>query len=566
MFSSNNQSPIPRGVDRVRPVKMLIARSGTYQPQHRRPWEVQATGHTLNRIVGAIERLNSTSVNSGLVSSLGGMLSLSTQSQGEIVIPNQWDSVRGIFMLLLDFEMRDGNTIRYIIQGYTETPEFTENHLAPDMVFHVNNSISCTQKTRIVSGVAQGTGLVMQANYHPLQSFDHLGAGMGSSWGMGSGSEVNAKQLIRPQDIVSNMANASLKIEGAVEVEDYSMQLGGAGNAVQSSTRSNAVGSTMAARLLNAFNSAHGNVRGQFDVSPGDIADNAFNELVEQDSANDLFLAMLTQHKRGTATASFTARQLMDMVPGITDSSIFKAVVNPGGRYSMAQKQDSMGFGKQTLSAVAAANLQSALPGIMVESLLHTVSFTAVSNGPSRDVTFGSVVATGFDPETSVRQWGVFAHRFKTELIPLIKGSNNYPLDMHVNCSFNGEFRLQITVAEEDPLTLISPAFCDGLFSPVITTDEASALSLSNEMMTACEAVSDQLLINQERATRATISTIDRMTPDVSQFRQGDVLSMPGFPQRTAPLDATPSMQVKPAATSSGQMSVQGGSIAGNFK
>ncbi|MGZ7196804.1 hypothetical protein ACXWOC_11505, partial [Streptococcus pyogenes] len=76
------------------------------------------------------------------------LMSLSSSSQGEIAIPNQWDTCRGIFMLMLDFRMRDGNTIRYVIQGFTETAEFSERAIDPNLVFYVNNSISYMFKTR----------------------------------------------------------------------------------------------------------------------------------------------------------------------------------------------------------------------------------------------------------------------------------------------------------------------------------------------------------------------------------------------------------------------------------
>jgi hypothetical protein len=65
MFSSSfSNSPNQfNGVDSVVPVKFSLIRSGTYQPQHRRSWEVTATGMTLNNIVENIGRLRQTAVN-----------------------------------------------------------------------------------------------------------------------------------------------------------------------------------------------------------------------------------------------------------------------------------------------------------------------------------------------------------------------------------------------------------------------------------------------------------------------------------------------------------------------
>lgn len=553
--SSTNLNQL-HGIDSVVPVKFSLTRSGTYQPQHRRSWETTATGHTLNRIVDSIGRLRQTSVNAGMIGALGGLMSLSSGSQGEISIPNQWDTCRGIFMLMLDFRMRDGNTIRYVIQGYTESPEFSEHFIDPNLVFYVNNSISYMFKTRMVSGIAQGTGLLMQSNYHPLQSFDNMGGGMKSSWG--ATNSPSAKTLIRPQDIVSNMANAGLRIEGVEVVEDFSTVLGGAGNEVQSSTRANAMGSTMAARLLNAYNSSHNAGSSNFDISTGDIADRAFNELVEQDAQNDLFLGMLNNHKNGVSAASFSYKQLESMVPGVGDSTIRTITINNGRGVQMHQKHDSMTFGKQSLSAVAAANLQVSLPSLMVECMLFSVSFTAVSNSPNMDVQFGAIVPQAFDQEMSIKQWHVFEHRFKTEILPLLRGPHKYPLDMIVNCQFNGEFLLKITVAEEEVLEFISPTFCDGLISPVITADEKAAMSLSSEMMTACEHISDQLLNNQQLASRGAIASVDKLSPDVSQFRQGDILSMPSLgrqPLASSELGLASGMNVR-AAPSSTQMGV----------
>lgn len=574
MFSSSfSQNPNQfHGVDSVVPVKFSLIRSGTYQPQHRRSWEVTATGMTLNNIVENIGRLRQTAVNPGMVGALGGLMSLSTQSQGEIAIPNQWDQCRGIFMLMLDFRMREGSTIRYIIQGYTETPEFSEHYIAPDLVFYVNNSISYTFRTRMVSGVSAGQGLLMQSNYHPLQAFDDMSADMGSNWGAPAPGKVTPKTLIRPQDIVSNMANTSLMIDGVEVVEDHSQILGGAGNSIQSSTRANAMGSTMASRLLNAYNSSHATMADRFDISAGDVADHAFNELVEQDAAQDLFLKMLSNHRNGTTNSSFTYKQLEGLVPGVSSDTIRTITVNTGRGVQMHQKHDSMTFGKQSLSAVAAANLQVALPSLMVECMLFSLSFIAVSNTPTMDVHFSDVIPQAFDQETSLKQWRVFEHRFKTEILPLLRGPQKYPLDMVVNCQFNGEFVLKITVAEEEVLEFISPTFCDGLISPVITGDEAKAMSLSQEMMTACEAVSDQLLINQERGQKSVIAGVDRLTPNVSQFKQGDILAMPGMGRATSRTDdlmMTPSLNVPSPKPTSSQMNpsvASSGSLFDAFK
>lgn len=577
-FSSSSQTGGNQftGVDSVKPIKFSLIRSGTYQPQHRRCWEVTATGTTLSNVVENIGRLRQTSVNPGLVGALGGLMSMSTSSQGEIAIPNQWDQTRGIFMLMLDFQMRDGVTIRYVVQGYTETPEFSAHYIDPNLVFYVNNSISYTFKTRMVSGVAAGQGLMMQANYHPLQAFDDMSSGMGAGMGNKFGAAsvaIKPKVLIRPQDIVSNMANSNLLIDGVEVVEDFSQQLGGAGPSLQSSTRSNAVGSTMASRLLNAFNNSHASLSGRFDISAGDVADQAFNELVEQDAAHDLFLRMLSNHKNGSGTSSFTYRQLEGLVPGISDDTIRTITVNNGRGVQMHQKHDSMTFGKQSSSAIAAANLQVSLPSLMVECMLFSLSFTAVSNTPTMEVVFSNVVPQAFDQELSLKQWRVFEHRFKTEIIPLLRGPNKYPVDMMVNCQFNGELMLKITVAEEEVLEFISPTFCDGLLSPVITSDEASAMSLSQEMMTMCEAVSDQLQLNQERSTKTVLSGVDKLSPDVSRFKQGDVLQMPGFGRATSRTDSmmnVPPLNVPAAAPTKSQMStsepVRSGSLFDAFK
>jgi hypothetical protein len=266
---------------------------------------------------------------------------------------------------------------------------------------------------------------------------------------------------------------------------------------------------------------------------------------------------MLSTHRNGSSVSSFTYGQLEGLVPGVKDTSIRSITVNNGRGIQMHQKQDSMTFGKQSLSAIAAANLQVSLPSLMVECMLFSLSFVAVSNTPNMDVVFSKVVPQAFDQDLSIQQWRVFEHRFKTEIVPLLRGSQKYPLDMVINCQFNGEFVLKITVAEEDVLEFISPTFCDGLISPVITSDESKAMSLSQEMMTACEAVSDQLLLNQERKERGVLSSVDKLSPNVSQFKSGDVLQMPGFGRgmsMTDPMMGQPSMNVKPAAPTSTQM------------
>jgi hypothetical protein len=81
-----------------------------------------------------------------------------------------------------------------------------------------------------------------------------------------------------------------------------------------------------------------------------------------------------------------------------------------------------------------------------------------------------------------------------------------------------------------------------------------------------------QLLINQERGQKSVIAGVDRLTPNVSQFKQGDILAMPGMGRATSRTDdlmMTPSLNVPSPKPTSSQMNpsvASSGSLFDAFK
>lgn len=226
-------------VDKIVPISFILAPSGTYKDQHHRSWENNRSLKAINEINDSIRRTNATKVSPTMVSAAGGLLAVSGQSQGNVLIPNGWGTQRGIFILGLDFYMRNGEINRYYVQGMTDSGEFTDRNIAPNLTFYVNNVMMLRPLTRTIAGVSGAAGWTLSKNYQPLTRFgDQV-------------SEANAPltTLVRPRDMFARLSNSQMRSTDGFKVVDDSIKLGGAD--MSTSKRTNSIPSTMAARVMN---------------------------------------------------------------------------------------------------------------------------------------------------------------------------------------------------------------------------------------------------------------------------------------------------------------------------
>lgn len=508
------------GIRSIVPTAFIMMTSGGYQPQHLRSWSLVGNMQQVNSLAEHIAQCSARSVNSSLINKAApGILGLSAEHQGVISIADGWGSNRGVYILRFLVTYNVGNTFEWIVQGYTDNPAFTAQYIDPNMVFYINNVFCMSRTTATYNGI-QTSRMNLQADYQVVN-------------GYGGGINGTGNLLIRPRDVMSNIASADLL--GLVKVTDAT-QLANFG--VQTSRHTNNVPSMMLADALNSWHAASSEL--DPTACSGTIAENAYAKVLETEAGQDLFMSILARHNStGSMTSSFTGNQLMKAMEGIM--SVYQPVTSSGTSVQWSSPNDSMGFADMNSAARAiAVNIQAMLPSIMVESLLSSVSFTASNHTGGVQIVPQHVGA--FMPDMAERQWDIFSNRLVSEVIPLFTRLG-WPFVLQVSCSFYQEIKIYIKL-DTDEVQFIAPAFANALCAPVQTTSALHAREFAQQFETLAVTVDEALMESGIRRAAASNAQIDMVAP----ARLNNAFTMP------SPTHAVPPAAVTVAAPASGGM------------
>lgn len=510
------------GVDKIVPNNFILIKSGTYQPQMLRSWDVAGNMNQVNSLANHILQSGATSLNPNLVASAApGLMRVSASHQGVIPIANDWNNERGVFVLVLDVHYRVGAVMRWIVQGHTDEPAFNDTQISPSLNFYINNVFALTPM-QIQYGGHSVTGMTLTDNFQMVSGFSAT-----------HGHRPSGHVLIRPQDIMTNIANQDLK-SAVGNVFDTTYL---AGTRPQTSRLSNNVSSTMFSKVVNTWNEAANTIH--TSASTGDIAENAYGLLIERDPSMDVFMNILTAANQslGTATLNFTFSQLQAAVPNIQMART--PVSMNGARLSFSHSGNSQHFAGQDSKTQLAVDLQAMIPTMMIESLLAGVSFTITNDKGYYE--FIPHSAQAFSVETDKRQLQIFQHRCERELKALLD-SYHQRYTLVVSCTFFHEVQIDLTMGNES-ITFISPAFANALFAPIQTADTVSASNFATTMETMAATLNDAL--QQASINRAT---------QIERTHQGPGSLSKQFPLPGAP-GVTPTVGV-PMPTAGSSMGI----------
>lgn len=498
-------------IDKIVPKNFILVPSGTYQDQQHRAWETNKSVRAINQLARSIEAVGATSINESMLAKGGGVLHVGRGSQGSIAIPGSWSGKRGIFMLVIDFYMRAGSVERYIIQGFTDSGEFTNNLIAPQLTFYVNNIVNLRPFTTTVGGVAKGTGYSLQRNYQPLQRF-----------GLDSSNATPASTLLlRPQDILSRTSNSQLTVNDGYSVTDNSLALGAG---LQTSRRMNSIPSTMSTRLINSYISAAVSSVDDYDVTMGDIAEKAHGDVAENEAIDDSFLQLLRGHSAFNRT-NFTWSTLSKAVPGI--ESVRPVMSAAPATYRLSESNRSDVFTRSNDTTHTVVNLQSSIPSLMLECMIASCSFRAHNLTHDHQVAFQFVSLQAFDESIESSAALKFEARFKREVAPVLSNSTvPVEFDMVVDCQFNGDFSVRLKVGDEEETSMVSPAFCDTLYAPVMSGNEQHATAVADTLATTCAALADSVLTTAARGVAKQMGAVDSRDFSTDGIKSGDIIGM----------------------------------------
>ncbi len=459
----------------ITPKMFILRRSGTYQGQFHRNYTANARMGQVGALVDTIASARVSTLTPGLLGQVGhDLLSLSTgvTSSSPIAVVGGWNNRRGIFVLALEVTMSTGGRLMYYIQGYTDHDAFTETSVDPNMRMYINNVITAVP-TREQTDVGTINSMRVSSNFQTPVDF-------GTAHGFSPAPLVMA----RPQDVFGHMKNEDFSTHD-VFVTDKSNSVA---NSLVSTRRRNSVPTSYLASVFNGYVEGRRETD-QADFTAGDVAENAFTQVLEKDAVTDLFLRKL-QEANGLmrGQSHFTYAELRRVAPNI--DQVKKSMENSQHGIQLSQEGDSNHFAGQTISTLAAVQLAAAVPALMLESMLATVSIT-ITNMTSPELIIVPSAFACFAPEIGQRQFELFRNRLLTEVVYPLTERGMINIDAKITCSFHSEFVCEIRMGDDPKTRFVAPSFCDSLFTPTVTNSPDVVRTLSRDLSVMCDHVSD---------------------------------------------------------------------------
>lgn len=476
---------------KVRVNKLIVITTGTYNEMYYRPFRAYMDPEVEQELV---ERLDPTGgYNSSTFSGMATkFIKPDAITQGMIHIEGGWNKPRMRWIAEVEWLDSLGTTFVQILTGYTEH-DFDlsyANSLSPDLEFYINNSfmfriMNVPTPQGIVPKLSPVTGgqIFANKNWNGFNTTQH-------------------EFLMRPSDVIQNMdliRDPSFQLDSE---HTYFIQASNVTNDSKLSKRSNASPSTYMSRLLEGHRRSYIQNQ-QSGGDDGDISMTAINNVRDGSLTTDYFLNSISSLQGlNYLTNGFTLKMLYMIDPSLNTENriqVFRnepqMVKNSGLLiHQTHQTGNSSDWGGSDILTQSMATLAHAIPGIMADCALSSVTFMSSnsSGGHAFISTFAS--ATGFLNGIDLRMFlETFKTRVEDELLYNLSYGHQKSLEVSIFSDILGDTRIELSLDGITDFKVI-PTFCDSSFSPVKAYDQNHLVDLSSSFQRAMDITENRYL------------------------------------------------------------------------
>lgn len=469
------------GVKSARIVKFILALTGTYDRQYRRPFNSTIDGMGRQMWLDSIE--DAKAITPGTLAVVANhFIKPAAAHEGAIEIPGGWDSRRLRFLLEIEFSDNLGGTRSEFVVGYTDHPGIAQNEtLDPNMVF-VINAISSTNVQIQVNGV---TGV--QRHQHVTDASQILVSD--TYTGVTAPTQLFG---LRPEDIYTQIDNQVLS-EGLEEPVIAGRSL--LTTRACKSRRGNAIAPVFAASILDAYLQTS---RAGTETSDKDLNEASRAAVKSSAASMDSFMQFLRSRGRLESNYKFTWGDLLEFDRNAA-SPMVKKVVPMEGNFlaSLPQAGRAHAWHGSDFKTLFAVTLAAALPGYMLNYSLSKIQFDACNRVPG----FGATIVTTVKGYKSLTQnvdlsaeFASFIFRLENELLKelcCLTPGNQIGFDLRVECDVLGDTTITLSI-DGDPLeTFCHPTCCDSLTTPVVTNQAHVLKGIASDFSSLLNEIGD---------------------------------------------------------------------------
>jgi hypothetical protein len=438
--------------------RLIVAQTGTYNQQYRRPYTSSLDGTSRTQMLDAIEQ--SKTITPATVAGVSNQfIKPAATPECMIDIANGWATQRLRFMMEIQSQDMMGNITSEYVVGYTDHPGLSlGGHLDPSMVFTIN----AINTTRTKTQTSHSLGAQTYQNFIDASSIlvnDHYNGAIAPQQLFG----------LRPEDVYSQLDNQTLA-EGLGEDSMLVAARSLITTRAIKSRRSNAIAPVYVAKVLDSYLQT---TRADMTSGDSELYEQARCSVRSQSANEDPFMAFLRTKSNTETNYQFTYGDLMMLDPNVVSPSVTIPVpVKPIWQSGLHQAGQTAHWGGTDYTTLFATTLSQSLPGYMLSFGLNKLhlfatnldSTGAISIQPSHWKSFSENV----DMTNALTS---LCYRLEVELLRDMCHSGEVLFNLEIKCDLLGDTFTRISLNGEPPVEFMTPSFCDSLLAPMVTSN-----------------------------------------------------------------------------------------------
>lgn len=480
------EQPVNQCID-IRVGKLVLQKTGTYNPQYRRPYQIHASGEQISNIVDLISAHGTARIDGGLLTGVvGNILAPAAEAGDMIYIPNGWNEHRVRFFLEVHCRFTFSDVI-YYIQGYTNFDGITETAISPDLVFIIN-SVTSSVKT------ATMTPTGMQVSEVPKETYQVIGDADNYS------SNYDTKYLMRPHDIFTGIQTEYIR--NASDISQYSTVIDNRNIVKQSNPARSSRHYGLPAQYVASIVDKYAQATAMLDIghTTQDALSRARERSLDPLLGQNPFFRKISDFKGNGAVNTFTYSDLVSIdgnTPAVTNISVIPTVQ----RAALHQAgQSAFWHGSDRITQVANI-LSQAVPAIMMEVLISKIHFRTTNYDSTGLINTTIILCKSLSTNSNVPGMELFKGRLAQDVLLDISFGNQDSFMIEMSVDMFGETIIDITMYGENA-RFVTPSFCDNLTTPVLSSTENQFMGLVSGFDTLINEVSSSLIEARDSVAR----------------------------------------------------------------
>ncbi len=466
-------------------LKSVFRETGTYNDIYRRSYSASGVdGHLASDFRQMVSGVNdmANGFNVDMMSSVSNRL-LRPQAQinpgvdlGSIA--NGWGTRRLLFTIEVSTDTTGNSNIqpeRILINGYSDyTGATMSGNMDPNMRIYFNSVVLL--RTVNQHGYAWGGQSTVPAD---IAHVIHMVADPNAD-PYGGQTFRNPYTLLRPYDVVNSMDNNFIYPGSAFDVTDVRAS---PTNAPLMSSRNNAIATKYLERTFQSL------LKGYRDPTVGE--DQRTHYTSAADHLRESYTTKLSLFQDFAANTSYnqlgfvTYGEMCKLIPNLDQITVLclagKASPTTATSYFGTPERGMVnGWNGSDQETMIATVMGSAIPALMMECLINTITMTITNRTLDRDFSVVIQNVTMFSESIEASAYvPLFVSRLKREILADITQGNTLDVSFNIAASTIEDTWLQISFMGGPVTDYVVPSFSDALISPIIGTNPQSLHSLA---------------------------------------------------------------------------------------